>query len=262
MNTTLVSFKQITRDMSASLDRLGERADIQREVDYYRETIGTIKTPEQFVADTRVFNFAMKAHGLEDMAYAKAFMLKVLKEGRDEPDAFANTLTDPRYRDFAETFDFARHGETATIFTKAQDGVIDRYMVQSLENEAGRNDPGVRLALYFQRKAPEITSYFDILADKALSQVVRTALGIPTATATLDIDKQAAMIADRLPLSDLKDPAKLDKFVERFANLWQLQNGGAQGGAIPLGSPARLLMPVSSMGISGDLLLQIAQLRR
>jgi hypothetical protein len=261
MNTTLVSLNLITRDMGASIERLESRADIQREVDYYNETIGTIKTPEQLVGDTRLFNFAMKAHGLEDMAYAKAFMLKVLKEGRDADDAFANTLADPRYRDFADTFDFARHGETATIFTKAQQGVIDKYLVQTLETEAGETDQGVRLALYFQRKAPQISSYFDILADPALSQVVRTALSIPQETAAIDIDKQAAMMADRLPLSDLKDPEKLDKLVERFANLWQVQNGGTQGG-IPLGSPAQLLMPASPMGISADLMLQIAQLRR
>lgn len=261
MNTTLVSLNLITRDMGASIERLESRADIQREVDYYNETIGTIKTPEQLVGDTRLFNFAMKAHGLEDMAYAKAFMLKVLKEGRDADDAFANTLADPRYRDFADTFDFARHGETATIFTKAQQGVIDKYLVQTLETEAGETDQGVRLALYFQRKAPQINSYFDILADPALSQVVRTALSIPQETAAIDIDKQAAMMADRLPLSDLKDPEKLDELVERFANLWQVQNGGTQGG-IPLGSPAQLLMPASPMGISADLMLQIAQLRR
>lgn len=261
MNTTLVSLELITRDMDASIARLESRADIQREVDYYRETIGSITTAEQFVADTRLFNFAMRAHGLEDMAYAKAFMLKVLKEGHDDSEAFANTLTDPRYREFAETFDFARHGESATVFTKAQQGVIDRFLVQSLESEAGESDQGVRLALYFQRKAPQIESYFDILGDKALAEVVRTALGIPAETAVIDIDKQAAMIADRLPLSDLKDPAKLDKLVERFATLWQIENGSAQG-ALPANSPARLLAPTSSVGISADLMLQIAQIKR
>lgn len=261
MNTTLVSLNLITRDMSASIERLESRADIQREIDYYNETIGTIKTPEQLVGDTRLFNFAMKAHGLEDMAYAKAFMLKVLKEGRDADDAFANTLTDSRYRDFADTFDFERHGETATVFTKAQQGVVDKYLVQTLEAEAGEADQGVRLALYFQRKAPQINSYFDILADPALSQVVRTALSIPPETATIDIDKQAAMMADRMPLSDLKDPEKLDKLVERFANLWQIENGGQT--ALATSPAVALLVPSSpSATVSTDLLLQIQQIRR
>lgn len=260
MNTTLVSLKTITRDMDASLERLGARTDIQREVDYYRKKVGDIKTAEQFVADTRLFNFAMKAHGLEDMAYAKAFMLKVLKEGHEADDAFANTLTDARYREFAETFDFARHGETATVFTKAQQGTIDKYLVQSLESEAGEADQGVRLALYFQRKAPQIESYFEILADPALGQVVRTALGLPESIATIDIDRQVELISERLSLADLKEPAKLGKFVERFANLWQLENG-AQGN-IPAGSPASLFVSSPSASLSMDLMLQIQQIKR
>lgn len=260
MNTTLISLKTITRDMDASLERVSARADVQREIEYYDKTIGDIKTPEQFVADTRLFNFAMRAHGLEDMSYAKAFMLKVLKEGHDSDGAFANTLSDPRYREFAQTYDFARHGETATVFTKAQQGAIDRYIVQSLETEAGQADQGVRLALYFQRKAPQLESYFEILADPAISEVVRTALGLPDSIAAIDIDKQAAIIADRLPLADLKDPAKLEKFVERFANLWQLENGTQ--GAIPPGSPANLLLPSGATSVSMDLLLQIQQIKR
>ncbi|MBO6636531.1 MAG: DUF1217 domain-containing protein [Roseitalea sp.] len=260
MNTTLVSLNMITRDMDASIERLESRADVQREIEYYNETIGTIKTAEQFVGDTRLFNFAMKAHGLEDMAYAKAFMLKVLNEGTDANDAFANTLSDSRYRDFADTFDFARHGEAATVFTKAQQGVIDKYLVQTLETEAGESDQGVRLALYFERKAPQINSYFDILADPALSEVVRTTLGIPQETATIDIDKQAAMMADRLSLSDLKDPEKLDKLVERFANMWQIENGG-QAAAANDPSLALLVPSSASATVSADLLLQIQQIK-
>ena len=37
----------------------------------------------------------------------------------------------------------------------------------------------MRLALYFTRKASSITTSYQILADKALTQVVQTALGLP-----------------------------------------------------------------------------------
>ena len=259
MLTTLLSINQINRDMELSLSRVGERVDIKRETEYYLEKIEDIKTPEELVADTRLFNYAMRAHGLEDMNYAKAFMLKVMKEGTSSQEAFANTLTDPRYRDFAETFDFATHGEATTIFTKTREGVVDRYVVQSLEAEAGQSDPGVRLALYFQRKAPEITSYFDILGDRALSQVVRTALQLPDAMAAIDIDRQAEMIAERLPLEDLQDPEKLESFIERFANLWQISQGSQF--QVQPGSVASLLQPVTAATLSTDLLLQIQQLK-
>jgi hypothetical protein len=57
----------------------------------------------------------------------------------------------------------------------------------------------VRLALYFERTAPELDSVYGILADTALYEVVRTALGIPAEIAASDIDKQAdhAQVAPR-----------------------------------------------------------------
>ena len=62
----------------------------------------------------------MKAHGLEDMTYAKAFMVKALKEGVSDPDSFANKLTDKRYAEFVAAFNFAENGELATTYNRAQ----------------------------------------------------------------------------------------------------------------------------------------------
>ena len=53
---------------------------------------------------------------------------------------------------------------------------------------------GVRLALYFQRKAPTITSALSILADKALLKVTQTTLGLPTSMSQAEIETQEAMI--------------------------------------------------------------------
>ena len=36
-----------------------------------------MKSIDDFMKDTRLYNYAMKAFGLDDMAYAKAFMRKV-----------------------------------------------------------------------------------------------------------------------------------------------------------------------------------------
>ena len=44
------------------------------------------------------------------MAYAKAFMVKVLEEGISDPESFANKLTDKRYAEFARTYNFAAGG--------------------------------------------------------------------------------------------------------------------------------------------------------
>jgi hypothetical protein len=122
VTTTYTSYRLIAQDIPRSIERIASQPQVARESEYYLSRISEIKTIDEFMADTRVFNYAMKAHGLEDMSYAKAFMRKVLTEGIETESTFANQLADSKYRDFAETYNFVRHGGTATIFTKCAAG--------------------------------------------------------------------------------------------------------------------------------------------
>lgn len=127
--------------------------------------------------------------------------------------------------DFAKTYDFVGFGETATIFTRAQQGTgLDKYLRQTLEEDAGKQNEGVRLALYFDRKAGGITSFYDVLADTALAKVVRTSLGLPDSFASADIDKQVQLFESKLDIADFSDPAKLSKFLTRFTSMWEVNN--------------------------------------
>ena len=89
-----------------------------------------------------------------------------------------------------------------------------------MEQKAGDQNEGLRLALYFTRKASTITSAYQILADKALTQVVQTAMGWSPTISSSDIDAQAKMITDKIDLTDFQDPTKVTKFVQRFAAMW------------------------------------------
>lgn len=230
---------------------------MKAQVEYYAAHIGEVKSIDDFLADDALFSFAMKAYGLADKLDDKAFMRKVLEGGVADPDSFANRQSDPKYAEFAAVFDFAARGEEATTYIPAQHGVVDKYMRQTLEENAGTQNEGVRLALYFQRKAQSITTPYQILADKALGTVVRTALGLPDAIAKADLDKQAAMLKERLDFADFKDPQKLDKFLARFTTMWELNNGTPAAA-----SPAVLLAQPVEFGISTDTLLALQQLRR
>lgn len=256
VTSTYTSYRLIARDIPSSIERIASEPQIKRESEYYLSRISEIKSVDDFMADSRIYNYAMKAHGLEEMSYAKAFIRKVLTEGVDDEGAFANQLADSRYKDFAETFNFARHGSTATIFTKAQQGTVDKYHRLTLEEEAGVDNTGVRLALYFERTAPEISSVYTILADTALADVVRTALGIPAELAASDIDKQADLIKSRLDIEDFKDPEKLSKFLDRFTALWELDNPSA--GTI---DSSMLFSSSAGFGITPDLMLQLNNLK-
>lgn len=240
MTSTVTSYQQIARNIDRSIGTLSKRPDIKREADYFLANIRNVKSADEFLKNDRLYSFAMTAFGLKDMIYGKAFMRKVLNEGLDGDKSFALQLADGRFREFAEAFNFARYGSTATAFDRAQQGTVDRFLRIRLESDAGRNDEGVRLALYFQRKAPQVTSVFGLLGDQALYKVVRTALQLPATYSGTDIDRQAAFIGTKLKLDDLKDPAKLDAFITRFTALWQASQGPSAAAQVPrvgLGQP-------------------------
>ena len=83
MLSTYLSYQLIARDLAKALDRVENQPVVERETKYYLENITKVKSIDEFVKDDRLFRYAMKAHGLEDMTYAKAFMVKALKEGVD-----------------------------------------------------------------------------------------------------------------------------------------------------------------------------------
>ncbi len=257
MVNTFLNYQLISRDIGRSLKQVQSQPVVERESKYYLDNIEKVKSIDDFVGDDRLFNYAMKAFGLSDMAYAKAFMVKVLEGGIDKRDSFANSLSDKRYREFAATFDFAHYGDAATLFQRAGQGTVDKYVRQTLEENAGQQDEGVRLALYFQRKAANITSPFDILADPALSSVIRTTFGWPNTIAQANIDKQADMISSRIDMADFQDPEKVTEFLQRFTTMWDFSNSSTSS---PTSIAALMAQPVE-LGVSTDLLLTLARLK-
>ena len=89
-----------------------------------------VKSIDDFLKDYRIYSYAMKAFGLSDMIYAKAFMRKVLTEGISTARASPTSCRDPRYREFATAFNFALLGARATQTTAAQNGTATQYVQQ------------------------------------------------------------------------------------------------------------------------------------
>lgn len=256
MTSTYASYTMVARDLPRSLKAVQGQPAVQREVDYYLAKIGSIKSADEFVSNRRILNFAMTAFGLQDMAYAKAFVRKILKEGHDDASAFVNKLTDKRYLELAKTFDFKNYGEATTAFGAAQTGVSSLFVRQTMESQAGSDNEGVRLALYFQRNAAKLGSATEILTDRALTQVAKTVLRLPDSFSLMDIDKQIAVFEERLDVADFKEPAKLNQLLKRFSILWDVDNPSASQ------SPALALFTQSSgLGISDALMASISKLK-
>lgn len=79
---------------------------LERDIDYFRENIGNAKTAKDLVNDRRLLTVALGAFGLGDEIDKRAFIEKILTEGTETQDAFANRLNDPRFQALAKAFSY------------------------------------------------------------------------------------------------------------------------------------------------------------
>jgi hypothetical protein len=241
-----------------------ERANAAEESTYYHNTIVKLQSLDELLDDDRLVAYLRKAYDLEDRSISEGMLRTALTSDPLDEDSFVNRQSDMRLRDLAIAFNFASDGSIGRVSdgqAQIRSNILkttDLNTRQTMETDAGQNSEGVRLALYFQRKAPGITSAFDILADKAVFEVVRTALSLPLSMSQADIEVQAEMLIDRIDLADFRDPAKLEKFITRFAALYDLNNGGssaASAASIILGGQS-----FGSIGMNVSLLTQMQRL--
>lgn len=256
MISLITSYNQLAGNIPASLQRISQQPLIKREAQYFQEHIGKVKSVDDFMANSRIYNFALKAFGLEDMQYAKAFVRKVLNEGVDAPEAFSVQLSDQRFKEFGTVFNFKRYGAATTSFDRVQGGTVEKYLRNSLEQQSGESSEALRLALYFERKAGTVSSAYSILADKALYQVVRTSLGLPTAISGADIEKQAKILDNRIDIGRLQDAGYVKQLITRFLGRSQADAGITQS------APATTLLAGASTGVDMRMILSLQSLKK
>ncbi len=255
LNSTLY-YTMIARDYSKSLANAAANPSVKRETAYFQANIGNVKTVDDLLNNSKLYNYVMTAFGLSDMAYAKGLIRQVLAGGVSTSKSLANTLSDPRYRALATAFNFAADGAVTTSSTSLQQTTISNFDEQTLETNVGKTSPGAQMALYFQHMAPSIASAYSILGDQTLLKVVETAYGLSPSMSQQNIDQQAKTISSLVNISDLQKPAYLQKLLERFT-----ANYDAQNPTTATATPTNALQ-VTSPGISQNLLLSIANLQR
>jgi hypothetical protein len=258
MISTSTRYQLVTKDLAKTKALIEKEPATKREIDYYKANIKSIKTIDDFIKNDRIFKFAMKAYGLEEMSYAKGLFKKLLQEGVSNPLSMANKMSNPLYKEFAKAFDFKTKGSAATSAASATTEAVQKYVQLSLEKREGEQNQGVQLAMYFKRKASSVTTTMGLLADKALLKFVQTTFNIPQNASKADLDIQVRNLEKHINIKDLQDPKKVDKLIQRFNAMWDVTN--------PIAatiSPVMTLFDQSSVqqNFSVDLMMSIAKLR-
>ncbi|MBB4064379.1 DUF1217 domain-containing protein [Gellertiella hungarica] len=242
---------------SPELDTVKKK--VEAETTYYKTEIAKLKTADELLKNRRLIDFNLVALGLDPAKISDDTLKKLFKSDLNDPKSFVNTQTDKRLKQLVSSFNFDAKGN---LIQSAKGSVQDRghmqktldgYLQNELEVRQGEENPGVRFALYFQRKAQTITSAYDILGDTALLEVFKTTFSMPDQFSSMKIEQQKAIVEKKLNLADLKDPEKVKKLIQRFTVMYDMKQDQAQGGALSVMS--------ASGSISADTLFTLSQLR-
>lgn len=258
----IIGWRLLQRTQEAQTAALSSSPRLVRELEYFDENISSATTVDALMDDPILLRITLGAFGLESEIPKKAYIRKVLEDGTDDPDAFANRIRDKRFKDLSEALGYGNIGGTKVLLTTFKVEIKAAFITQQFEEAVGNVDNDLRLALNFTREIGRVASrdnvkdigWFEVMGQAPLRQVVSTALNLPLSTATLDLDKQKELFEDRADrifggkFADVfNDPENVDKAINRFLLLSQL-NGTSSSPSISGGSTALTLLQASPLG--------------
>lgn len=271
--TGVVGFKLLSRTEAAQREAFARQPQVARDVEYFKEKIGEVKTAADLVADPRLYRVALGAFGLDEEAYKRAFMRRILDEGTENPDALANRFVDPRYKEIADAFGFGNLTGAKTGWTDFAKNVTDAYRERQFEIAVGEQDEPLRLALNFRReiaayankKDPDGNGWFSIMGSQPLRAVFEGAFGLSPSFGQLDVDRQKAELQDfnlkvfgSKSLDVFRDEATVEKAIERFLVRKSIESGPS---ASTPGVAALTLLQSGGVGPVGSMNLLMSSVR-
>ncbi|WP_425051094.1 DUF1217 domain-containing protein [Psychromarinibacter sp. S121] len=200
-------------------------ADVQRdpmskrEIESFRERIGSVETVEDLVNDYEVFSFVMKAFGMEEEIYAKAMMKEIFTSDPEDDTSLINRLTDDKYTKANEELGFNADGTAGSNFSDPDwiEEMVDRYTTQRLIDTQTDVNESVGIALAFEQKVSGLTSWYKVLANTEMKDFIMTAFGMPESSDNASVDSLKKMLEKRMDIEDLQDPEVQEKLIRQYS---------------------------------------------
>jgi Protein of unknown function (DUF1217) len=204
---------------------------VARDIATFTAQVAAAKSPATLLQNPTVLKVLLTANGLGDQVQYTALAQKALLSNTDDSNSLADQLTDTAWKSTASLYDFANKGlsvlqEPTTIST-----ITNAYAEVLWRQSLDATTPGLSNALAFRDEASTITSVDQILGDPVMRNVVTTALGIPETIATQDLPAQEQAITSRLDITQFKNPAFVNTFVQQY--LIQTNLTGSSSGSTP-----------------------------
>jgi hypothetical protein len=243
-----VGWQFLNRTLPVQQASFAQSAQIERDTQYFKETIGSITSAEQLVDDYRLLSVALAAFGLEDDIQSRHLIKTVIEEGPKDSSALANRLSDSRYIELAEAFQFNDpEASPAALGSAFADDMAARFTELEFERAVGEQDEGLRLALNATRELSIVSEsassengfWYSVMGNTPLKTVFETAFGLPESFGLLDVDTQQQTLKNKsVAFFGTSDPAyfqieeNIDNLVKTYLLRDQInQNQASQSSA-------------------------------
>ena len=208
----------------------------KRDVAYFQNNIQSVSSAEQLVSDRRLLKVALGAFGLQDDINSRAFIRTILESDPSDTKSLVNRITDQRYKDLANAFDFSSGLGPKTTRAGFAGAMIARYETKEFEISVGEISQDMRLALSAKRELTELatqsstddTKWYKALGRPPLRRFLETALGLPRGFGQIDLDQQLGELKSKSKrnfgiesFDDFSKPKVIEAVVQRFQLLTQ-----------------------------------------
>jgi hypothetical protein len=238
---SLAAWSVLSRKGDELEARFAGRRDSEADAARFREAASRISSVEELLRDRRSLQFVLESFQLESEIGKTAVLRRLLTEDPADEASFANRMADPRYRELSRAFG-GRDGPPLASPALVE-RIVAAAMTNRFEKAAGEGNSGLREALYFQRKAASVTNVNELMSDRALTTVVRGALGLPETFGLLSFEQQRRTLEARVDFAQLADPAAAGRLVQRY--LAQVP------AAAPASDPRLALLAPAASGAEG-----------
>ncbi|MBE7635213.1 DUF1217 domain-containing protein [Sneathiella sp. P13V-1] len=247
-NSSLLWYKLANDQRDSHMKLFEAQPTTARDIEKFKEEIVNIKSVDDLMKNRTLLGVTLSAFQLESEIDKTAFVKKMLTEDPSADDSLVNRLVEPRWTKLANSLYELNSNPDFFLNEKNVEALLEGYKTNEFEKFEGQNAEGVRESMYFKRIAGQVEEIPQILADKTLMQVVRVGLGLPESFLSLDYEQQKARLTKEVDLEDFKDPAKIDKMIERYLIMTEVNNSDAT--ANPMLS---LFQPLSGGGTVGPM---------
>lgn len=240
--------------LQASLEKqeatFASSSDITRSREALSEALSEPLSLDTLMGDRQLLRPVLQAFGLESEIDKGAFIRRIIEDGPDNSDGFAQRLNNPDF--IALSRAFQADGDGLIRMSDSQRAqIVEDFQRVAFETAVGEQQSDLRLALNFERSvgdlanetATERSFWFRVISDAPLFEVFDSAFLLPDGFLNLDIDRQADILQSRAeqflgtdPVGQLTTEAGIETITRQFFLQRQIENGpsGFTSGTIAL----------------------------